>query len=512
MRTFGKVESMHSAASLSHLEAFIFDLDGVIWKGNAPIEGAVESIARLRAAGKRVFYCTNNSRRAPADFAETLRSIGIECEDDEIMTSSTATSLYLQSLFTGPYTAYVVGEDGLVQTIRRTGAIVMTSPIVPQRSDLHDNHGSVDCVIVGLDATFTYHKLRVAQRLIMNGARFIATNRDATFPTPYGLVPGAGSVVAAVETATGVTPVTLGKPQPFMAQLLMQKFGLSPEITCMVGDRLDTDIVSAKRAHIAALLVTTGVHSREVGERAKNLQKPDAIFDDMPALCEAILSGGQTVATDLDPFGAEAEAAVTGVTVAGAAAGAVAGAAVIAADAAQHEPEAALHTPFAKETVESGGETPLDFQTLDLDSSQTAESTTEPGAEDVPSPIAASGAEAVLDAAVFSFDDEKPAAEPAPTAEATEAPAVEGADEAPAEPEPFNFDMSFADDATSTPAQPNDPPAADTGPTADAVRDPEPDGAPGEAVEEAAPEEATEEQVPAAAKGDDKWWESLDSI
>lgn len=486
---------MLSAASISHLEAFIFDLDGVIWKGNAPIEGAVESIARLREAGKRVFYCTNNSRRSPAEFAETLRFIGIECEDEDVMTSSTATSLYLQSLFTGPYTAYVIGEEGLVQAIRRTGAIVMTSPVVPQRSDMHDNHGSVDCVIVGLDATFTYHKLRVAQRLVMSGARFIATNRDATFPTPYGLVPGAGSVVAAVETATGVTPVTLGKPQPFMAQLLMQKFDLKPETTCLVGDRLDTDIVAAKRAHITAILVTTGVHSRETAERAKNLQKPDAIFDDMPSLCGAVFA--EKVASEADVF---ADAVYSGGVTPSVIAAAAGGGTVIAADAAQHEPESALHTPFAKETVESGGDEPLDFAPIDFNGSapqepaeEAIESETAEELE-VAAPIPVDDApevapETVSSADFFSFDDEKPATEPAA---APEPVAAEPAPTAPA-PVAFDFDMSFADDKASAASPPDEPPAADTGPTTDVIN-------------------ATDEEVAAAAATDEKWWESLDNI
>jgi phosphoglycolate/pyridoxal phosphate phosphatase family enzyme len=537
-----------SVDSLSHLNSFIFDLDGVIWKGRAPIEGAVESIQRLRDAGKRCFYCTNNSRRTPAEFAETLGSMGIECGEDEVMTSSAATALYLQSLFTGPFTTYIIGEEGLVQMIRRTGAIVMTSPILPQRSDLHENHGAVDCVIVGLDAGFTYHKLRLAQRLILGGARFIATNRDSTFPTPYGLVPGAGAIVAAIETATGTTPITLGKPQPLMAQLLMQKFGLAKEETAMVGDRLDTDIVSARRAGIGALFVATGVHNIELAERAKNLQKPDAIYTDLPSLCEAVLDGtsGATAEPDTEAapgtdsaFGDEA---LTGAAI-GTAGAAAAGATAIAAGSLHQEPAEALQTPFALESQEP--QAPVASETLAetaqanelFAEAEAAQGDYQPDIDDSvnEAPVADSSAD---DDAVtadpgagisdFSWDLETPATvaveatdteeatanvmQPATTAPASNAAlfALEGDDTTSAtvgtastdetvsvlaEPadSPFAFTLEGADDApvvetaAATTSGPGEP-SASTGP---------------QAQEEQPPEDQSQAE-------DDKWWESLD--
>ena len=448
-------------ASLSHLDAFIFDLDGVIWKGNAPIAGAVESVARLREAGKRCLYCTNNSRRTPAEFAETLQSLGIECDESEIMTSSQATALYVQSLFTGGCTAYVIGEDGLIQAIRRTGAIVMTSPVVPQRSDMHDNHGSVDCVIVGIDAAFSYHKLRVAQRLILNGARFIATNRDSTFPTPFGLVPGAGTIVAAIETATGTSPVTLGKPQPLMAQLLMQKHNLAPERTAMIGDRLDTDIVSARRANITAIFVATGVHSKELALRARDAQKPDAIFDDLPALCENVFGDPNEAASTVDfvPAAAGTVAAGTVVTAIGLEeevnADSIPGEA--SAETPDQEPAAALETPFAQEAL---AEPVIETAALDSEFLDTE-----------------TASETPFDANAFSFTDAASDA-PTPSAPATAEPQPE-----PQTAEPFAFDFAASLDDIAPPA-----------PVAEA--------------EPAATEESAEEEKPPA---DDKWWETLDA-
>ncbi|HEX8550446.1 MAG TPA: HAD-IIA family hydrolase [Abditibacteriaceae bacterium] len=491
-------------AFLSHLDAFIFDLDGVIWKGNAPIAGAVESVMRLRAAGKKCLYCTNNSRRTSAEFAGTLRALGIECDEDDVMTSATATALYVQSLFTGGCSAYVVGEEGLVQAIRRTGAIVMTSPIIPQRSDLHDNHGAVDCVIVGLDASFTYHKLRVAQRLIMGGARFIATNRDSTFPTPYGLVPGAGSIIAAIETATGTQPVTLGKPQPLMARLLIQKFGLDPARTAMIGDRLDTDIVSARRAQITAVFVATGVHSREMATRAKNEQKPDAIFDDLPALCDVIFAPGIA--------GTVESAAIGGALVAGAV---VSGVALhetfsdetpleaepspVAAEAlgddefnlepvVAQEPAKVLETPFALETQAEPAveetllepETPSSFVLADsiLETPADEALVLETAPAEDPAPLE------------FSFNDEVPvvAAEP-------ETPAAPVADA------DYSFDFASALDDIDT--------------VAPATNAATPEAPAAEAPMETATEEAQDEEKESVdgtkISADDKWWETLDN-
>jgi 4-nitrophenyl phosphatase len=269
---------------ISRLSALIFDLDGVIWRGNTPVPGAVESVARLRAAGKRCFYCTNNSRKAPADFVAALAGMGVEAEEEEIMTSSSATALYLSQQLTGDFSAYIVGEDGLSSALRKVGARIVSDR--EAESD-GDNWGDfpVDCVVAGIDRHFTYDKLRLAQRFILKGARFIATNRDSTFPVAGGVVPGAGSIVAAIETATGISPITIGKPQPLMMHLLLQKFSLVPAETAMIGDRLDTDIMAAKRAGIGALYVATGVNTLEEAQRARGDLKPDVLLDDLPALC-----------------------------------------------------------------------------------------------------------------------------------------------------------------------------------------------------------------------------------
>jgi len=273
-------------AELAGLTAFIFDLDGVIWRGQTPIEGAVATVMRLRAAGKRVFYCTNNSMRPQSAFATLLRSIGLELEDEDVMTSSSATALYLAGQFREPFSAYVVGGEGIVAALQRVGGHVLTGSGISEADMAAEE---VDCVVVGIDRAFNYEKMRLAQRFILNGARFIATNRDATFPTEDGVVPGAGAIVASVETASGVSPVTIGKPRPLMVQLCLEKFNLSPATTAMVGDRLDTDIACAHQGGIRALYVATGVTPMAEARAATGELRPHAFFDDLPALGRAVL-------------------------------------------------------------------------------------------------------------------------------------------------------------------------------------------------------------------------------
>jgi phosphoglycolate/pyridoxal phosphate phosphatase family enzyme len=286
--------------NLPSLDAFIFDLDGVIWRGDTPVEGAVETVQRLREAGKRCLFCTNNARKLPADFAAKLTGMGIEATEEDVMTSAAATAMYLASQYTGDFSAFVVGEEGLVTALRRVGARVVTA-MENENIETDSPDFPVDCVVVGIDTRFDYKRMRLAQKQVMNGARFIATNRDATFPVDGGVVPGAGSIVAAIETASGVTPVTVGKPQPLMMTLLMQKFGLNAETTAMIGDRPDTDIVAARRARITAIFVATGVMTMEQGLKMRGEKKPEFFYQTLDELGDAVLGASTREAAIIVP-------------------------------------------------------------------------------------------------------------------------------------------------------------------------------------------------------------------
>jgi len=269
--------------TLSRVSAWIFDLDGVIWRGNSPIAGAAQSVERLRAAGKRCLFATNNSARAPEHFSARLNDMGIRAASEDVVTSATATAFYV-SVHLPRARVFVVGEEGVQGLLRDVGARVVTVENAP-------NFPEVDCVVAGIDRAFTYGKLRLAHFYIGRGARFIATNRDATFPVEGGVVPGAGSIVAAIETASGVAPLSMGKPEPAMLLGILERFGLAPDEAAIVGDRLDTDIACGARAGIGTVCVGTGVTPLEEAREATGELRPDLVFRDLPDMMAAIFAG-----------------------------------------------------------------------------------------------------------------------------------------------------------------------------------------------------------------------------
>lgn len=278
--------------NLGAVSTLVFDLDGVVWRGDTPIDSAITAINKLRAAGKRCLFCTNNSSQTQAAFVAKLAGMGIEgLAEEEILTSSSATALYLSAQYTGPFLAYVIGGEGIRQAIQKIGARIVPDSDITEETN-------VDCVVAGIDREFNYEKLNVAQRLIRRGALFVATNRDATYPTEDGVIPGAGSIVSAIETAGGTTPVTIGKPRPVMLQLIMQQYGLQPEQLAFIGDRLDTDVVCARRAGVPALLVTTGVTTLQQARRAKGEMRPDAVFPNLASFAEVMLEGVSATSFD----------------------------------------------------------------------------------------------------------------------------------------------------------------------------------------------------------------------
>mgnify|MGYP002778674760 FL=1 len=271
------------------LQALIFDLDGVVWRGETPIPGAAAAIARLRELGIKPFFATNNSSRPPQFFAEKLHRAGIAAAPDEVVTSSSATALYVARQFPRGISVYAVGEEGIALALQNVGARVFLESDFAQRgaASIPQN---VEAVVVGIDREFSYAKLRRAQSYILGGAKFIATNRDATFPIEGGVVPGAGSVVAAVETASGTVPVSLGKPAPAMLELILETHGFAKESAAMVGDRLDTDIACAHRAGIGKIWVATGVDTLATAQNAVGELRPDvflANLDELVAKVEA---------------------------------------------------------------------------------------------------------------------------------------------------------------------------------------------------------------------------------
>jgi len=259
---------------------YVFDLDGVLYLGDTAIPYAAEAVTRLREAGKQVYFLTNNSGRTRADYRQKLDDVnGLYVPEESIFTSAYASALYLRARGASGRTAFVIGEPGLAAELAESGGLI---PITqPDSVDFRD----IDYVVVGIDRQFTYDKLRFAHAAITRGkAQFIATNRDATFPMEVGEIPGGGSLVAALATATGREPVTIGKPETHAYEAILQAAKVTASKSVMIGDRLDTDIAVGRRAGAHTVLVMTGVTSPEQAASAPPEWRPEFIIGDLREL------------------------------------------------------------------------------------------------------------------------------------------------------------------------------------------------------------------------------------
>ena len=227
-------------------------------------------------------FASNNSTRAPQFFAEKLRAMNIEAAPEDIVTSTTVTVAHLKKQFPGGGRVFIVGEAGLRAQLESAGFEVT------QRTE--GTSEDVIAVVAGLAREFSYADLARAQAYILGGALFIVTNRDATFPVEGGVLPGAGAIVAALETASGTPPLTMGKPQPEMLRQIVEASGLAPAKIVMVGDRLDTDIACAHRAGIGSVWVATGVVTVETAMAATGEEKPDVLLGDLSELVRRLES------------------------------------------------------------------------------------------------------------------------------------------------------------------------------------------------------------------------------
>jgi len=221
----------------------IFDLDGVVYLGGTGIAGAGQALHTLRDSGWHLLFATNNASATAVSVAEKItRLTGFTPSESAVVTCAMAAASYLRGS-TAP--VFVVGEPALRSTLADGGLSVTEEP------------EDAEAVVVGIDFSFTYDRMKDATAAIRSGATFIATNTDATYPTPRGLAPGAGSIVAAVRTASGQAPIVVGKPEQPMIDLLAER--IEGEAVWVVGDRPETDIAMAQRAGWRSILPLTGV-------------------------------------------------------------------------------------------------------------------------------------------------------------------------------------------------------------------------------------------------------------
>jgi HAD superfamily hydrolase (TIGR01450 family) len=252
-------------------DQFIVDLDGCVWVGDEAVDGSVEAIERLREAGKRVAFATNNSRRTGEDYVRKLWGLGIQASLADVVTVGGATQHLLAETRHG-MTAFVIGTEAMVDHVADAGLKVMNNTDWATR---------VDLVVVSGTEEVTFADIRTASLALRRGADFLATSRDPTYPMPDGLWPGTGAVLAAVETASGCEAAIVGKPEPQLFLTAVERLGAGR--TLVVGDRLASDVEAAKRAKLDAALVLTGDTTAEEAAAA-NDPKPVAVADSLLAL------------------------------------------------------------------------------------------------------------------------------------------------------------------------------------------------------------------------------------
>lgn len=267
----------------------IFDLDGVIYRGLEPIDGARELVAALHAAGVAVRFATNNSMVAREGYVTRLAGMGIATAVEEIVTSTSATVEHLRRHAPQVRSVLAIGADGMEAELRAAGLkVVMAGDPSLAGHDGGPLDTTFDAVIVGLDPAVDYGRLAVAMRAILDGARFIATNADSRYPTAAGFLPGAGSIVAALATAAGVTPEVIGKPSPAMFRAILEASGVAAAEAVVIGDNPEADVAGAHRAGCAAILVMTGVADAAMADALDGERRPDAIAADPAAVLELL--------------------------------------------------------------------------------------------------------------------------------------------------------------------------------------------------------------------------------
>ncbi|MDQ3654004.1 MAG: HAD-IIA family hydrolase [Chloroflexota bacterium] len=256
-------------------QGFVFDMDGVLYRGDQPLPGVTEILDALAIRNRHVMLATNNSMSTPESYVAKLSRMGIEVPAEAILTSALATRDYLLETLPAEAGIFVIGMPALREQL--FGGTTFRA--------IQFGEEQPDAVVLGLDVGFTYDKLKEATAAIRGGAQFIATNSDATLPTENGLVPGAGSIVAAVATASGQVPLVIGKPEtPLLVQSL-HRMAVPAHEAVMIGDRLDTDILAGHRAGMLTVLVLTGVSTRE--EVSHAAVRPDIVVTDLLALVAA---------------------------------------------------------------------------------------------------------------------------------------------------------------------------------------------------------------------------------
>lgn len=256
------------------IKSMIIDLDGVVWRGDALLPGAVQFFDEINLRSFPYMIATNNSTTTPQQIYKRAQSFNVNIDQNQILTSSQAAAHLLHEQLPNGATVFVIGEEGIQHALLEQSFRIIHSAAGAQ------------AVVVGLDRSVTWDILAEAAYAIEAGAFFLGTNSDTSLPTERGFAPGAGALLHALQATTGVQPITVGKPEPFLFLQSLERLGTKPEATLVIGDRLSTDIQGGIGSGMLTALVLTGVTS---GHDLQNSTiKPDFVFEDLNDLIRGL--------------------------------------------------------------------------------------------------------------------------------------------------------------------------------------------------------------------------------
>ena len=257
---------MEKRKTIERMKLYLLDMDGTLYLGDRLYPFTKEFLAQIRRTGGRYLFLTNNSSKSVQAYVEKLENMGIHAEKEDFLTSSQAMAHYLRKHHPGK-TLYVCGTESLKQELRENGFAVT------EQAD------RAECIVMGFDTELTFQKLSDVSRLLLTREiPYLATNPDLVCPTEFGAVPDCGSVCMMIRNATGKLPTVIGKPEPLMPQLAMEKWGIPKEQTCVIGDRIYTDVKSGLNAGATGILVLSGETDEQI--LAASPDRPDLVFRD----------------------------------------------------------------------------------------------------------------------------------------------------------------------------------------------------------------------------------------
>jgi len=258
---------------MNKIKSLIFDMDGVLWRDQTPIGDLAHIFQNLQQHNIKFAFATNNSTKSPTEYLDKLYRFGINAQEEQIITSATTLVELLKEKFSDGGPVYILGENGLREALQKNG--------------FYHRDRNVLAVVGGMDRQINYDKLKIATLLLQQEVDFYYTNADTTFPTPEGIIPGAGSILRALEVGSGKNAILAGKPKPKMFEIAMRKINASAESTLVIGDRLDTDILGGLEAKCLTAMVLTGISTYE--DLKNSAYQPHFVFENLSNLVDNLI-------------------------------------------------------------------------------------------------------------------------------------------------------------------------------------------------------------------------------